>query len=170
MSADGHSYSEAGSTAAGVTTLKVDGLEENKPYYFRVYALGDGDMRSVNSPVLQTMTSDPFNPDKSVILSPAQNSEVKILDVVLSWKNDTKEYFGNITYNVFLGKTTDTLEEVASEISETSFRPESLEENATYFWRVDAINDNGVTEGDLWSFKAVPGGTLFYTDFHTCLL
>ncbi len=167
VSVDGKEYSEAGRTAAGVTTLKVENLEENKPYYFRVYAIGEGNMRSVDSPALQTMTSEPFTPEQSELTAPADGGEAKALDVVLKWSNGTKDYFGTIRYNVYLGTSADALEEIASDLYETSFTPEGIEPNTTYFWRVDALNDTGVTEGNVWSFKAVPGGTLFYTDFHT---
>lgn len=167
ISTDGNDYSEAARTGADVTTIAVDNLDENRLYYFRAYALGEGDMRSVNSAVLQTMTSEPFDPEKSVLVSPADGSDVKVLDTVLEWENGTKEYFGKILYNVYLGTNANDLEEVRSGLSETSIKPGALEENVTYYWRVDAVNDNGVTEGDVWSFKTVPGGTLFYTDFHT---
>ncbi len=167
FSADGREYSEAGRTAADVNTFKVENLEENKPYYFRVYAIGEGTMRSVESPVLQSMTSEPFAPESSSIVMPADGSEAKSLDVVLKWSNNTKDYFGIVRYNLYLGKSADALEEIASDLYDTSFRPEGIEPNATYFWRVDAVNDTGVTESDVWSFKAIPGGTLFYTDFHT---
>lgn len=167
VSADGNNYSEAARTVTGVTDAVVDNLDENRLYYFRVYATGEGDMRSVDSPVLQTMTSEPFDPDKSTLVSPADGSDVKVLDIALEWKNDTKEYFGKILYNVYLGTDADALEELCSGLSGTSLTPGTLEENVTYYWRVDAVNDNGVTEGDVWSFKTVPGGTLFYTDFHT---
>ncbi|MDE6560593.1 MAG: fibronectin type III domain-containing protein [Muribaculaceae bacterium] len=167
VSADGKDYSEAGRVDAGVTTLKVENLEENKPYYFRVYAIGEDSIRSVESPVLQTMTSEPFAPDSTTLVAPADGAEEKALDVVLSWSNGTKDYFGTIRYNVYLGTSADDLEEIAADIFATSLTPEGIEPNTTYFWRVDAVNDTGVTEGDVWSFTAVPGGTLFYTDFHT---
>lgn len=167
VSADGTSFSEAGRVAADVTSFKVEGLEENKLYYFRAYAIGEGSMRSVESQVLQTMTSEPFDPDKSTLVAPANGSDAKVLDVVLEWKNDTKEYFGKISYDVYIGKSADALEIIASDLTETTFRPGNLEAGKTYFWRVNAVNDNGTTTGDVWSFNAVAGGVLFYTDFHT---
>ena len=166
-STDGTAFTEAGRTAAGTTTLKAEGLEENTPYWFRVYAVGEGKMRSVESPVLQTMTSEPFAPEKTAVVAPADGGEELALNVELKWKNDTKEYFGTVRYNVYMGTSADALEEIASDLYETGFIPEGIEANTTYYWRVDAVNDTDVTEGDVWSFKAIPGGTLFYTDMHT---
>lgn len=167
VSSDGASYSEAGRTGSGETSFKADGLDENKLYYFRVYALGKNDMRSVESPALQTMTSEPFYPNQSSLVAPKEGSAEKVLDVVLKWKNDTKEYFGTLTYNVYLGTSADALEEIATGLTETTLNPGELEANTTYYWRVDAVNNTGATEGDVWSFSTVAGGTLFYTDFHT---
>lgn len=167
FSADGNEFAEAGRTAANETTFSVENLDANKLYYFRAYAAGEGDMRSVESPVLQTMTSEPFEPNKSVLIAPANGSEAKVLDVVLEWSNDTKEYFGKISYDVYLGEQEESLELLASDLEDTSVRPGNLEANKTYFWRVDATNDTGTTQGEVWTFKAIPGGVLFYTDFHT---
>lgn len=166
-SADASAYQQAGTVGADVTTYKVENLEKDKLYYFRVYALGKDGMRSVESPVTQTMTSEPFKPNKTTSVSPAQGAEAKVLDVVLEWKNDTRDYFGKITYDVYIGKDAAAPDLIAEGISETSLAPTGLEENTVYYWRVDAVNDTGTTTGDIRNFKAVPGGTLFYTDFHT---
>lgn len=167
VSADGKDFTEAGRTEANETTFTAGNLDENKLYYFRVYATGADGMRSVESPLCQTMTSEPFDPEKSSVVAPADGSDAKVLDVVLRWKNETKEYFGKTVYTVLMGESADALEILAENISETSLTPSGLESGKTYFWRVDASNDNGTTTGDVWTFNAVPGGVLFYTDFHT---
>lgn len=167
MSSDGKDFVEAGATVGGENMMKVEDLEENKQYYFRVYAVGAGNVRSVNSPVLSTMTSEPFLPDESSLVAPADGGDAKVLDVVLEWKNLTRDYFGTVSYNIYLGSSPEKLELLASELNETSFTPADLEVGQTYYWRVDAVNNTGATEGPVWSFKAVRGGTLFYTDFHT---
>lgn len=167
ISADGSSYSEAGRTQADVCSLKVEGLEENKLYFFRVYALGSDGMRSVESAPIQTMTSEPFLPSISASPTPAVGSDVKALDVVLGWTNDTKDYFGPVTYSVYIGEDPADLLLMASGLEQCKFVPGDIQPGKTYFWRVDASNDTGTTEGDIWNFNAVPGGRLFYTDFHT---
>lgn len=167
ISDDGISYAESGRTGSDETVFRLDGLLENKMYYFRVYAIGEKGMRSVESPVLQSMTSEPFCPEVSSLVSPEEGAEEKVLDVILQWKNTTQEYFGTLTYNVYMGTSVDAMEEVAADLTEMTYKPDALEADATYYWRVDAVNNTGVTEGDVWSFKTVRGGTLFYTDFHT---
>lgn len=130
-------------------------------------AFGENDVISVYSPVLQTMTTEPFRPDASTVVAPANGGEAKVLDIVLQWKNTTLEYFGKTIYDVYMGTADDDLQLIAEGITETSLNPGELEENTTYYWQVDAINDIGLTESEIWSFKVLPGGTIFYTDFST---
>ncbi len=168
VSTDNNTFTEAGRTAANVTTYKVENLAQETIHYFRVRAFVDDKFVSVYSPVLQTKTVDtPFAPNASTVVSPANNGEAKVLDVKLQWNNDTPDYFGATTYSVYFGTDELNLEEIANGVTETSLNPGDLQENTTYYWRVDATNDIGTTRGEVWSFKCIPGGTLFYTDFHT---
>ncbi|WP_082026778.1 T9SS type A sorting domain-containing protein [Flammeovirga sp. OC4] len=55
--------------------------------------------------------------------------------------------------NVYLGTSSDNLEQVATEITTTNFVTSKLENETAYFWRVDEIDDTDqVTQGDVWSF------------------
>lgn len=166
VSTDNKTFTEAGRTAGDVTTLKVENLAQETVHYFRVKTFTD-EMESVYSPVFFTKTVDaPFKPEKSILVAPVEGSEAKVLDVMLQWKNNTPEYFGATTYDVYLGLEEADLQLIAEGVTETSLNPGELEENTTYYWCVDARNDIGMTPGDIWSFKVVPGGTLFYTDFY----
>ncbi|MCM1332090.1 MAG: hypothetical protein NC248_05715 [Bacteroides sp.] len=168
ISTDNKNFTEAGRTGANETSLKIENLENETVYYCRVRAFGDNDIVSVYSPVGQSKTVDePFKPEKSILVAPAEGSDAKVLDVMLQWKNNTPEYFGTTTYDVYLGLEEADLQLIAEGVTETSLNPGELEENTTYYWCVDARNDIGMTPGETWSFKVVPGGTLFYTDFHT---
>lgn len=168
ISTDNKTFTEAGRTGANETSLKIENLENETVYYCRVRAFGDNDIVSVYSPVAQSKTVDaPFKPEQSTIVAPALGSEAKVLDLVLQWKNSTPEYFGAITYDVYLGLEEADLQLIAEGVTETSLNPGELELNTTYYWCVDSKNDIGMTPGEIWSFKVIPGGTLFYTDFFT---
>lgn len=54
------------------------------------------------------------------------------------------------SYNIYFG-TTPTPEFLANQ-STTEVRLESLSPGKTYYWRVDAITDEGIVQGDVWSF------------------
>lgn len=167
VSTDNKTFTEAGRTEANVTKLKVENLAQETIHYFRVKAYKDG-AESVYSPVFKTKTVDePFAPNASTLVAPAKGSEAKVLDVVLKWVNNTEEFFGTTVYDVYLGTDELNLEQIASDLTETTLNPGELEPGTTYYWRVDTRNDIGTTPGEVWSFKVVQGGTLFYTDFKT---
>ncbi len=166
VSTDNKTFTEAARTRANENTATIENLTENTLHYFRVQAFND-DAVSVYSPVYKTMTSEPFKPEASTIVSPANGSDAKVLDIVLQWKNTTVEYFGKTRYDVWFGEAEDALELAAEGLEENYFNPGELEVGKTYYWEVDAINDIGTTESEIWSFKVVDGGTLFYTDFKT---
>ncbi len=70
-----------------------------------------------------------------------------------SWTGD----FENIPtgYKVYLGDNADDLEKVAelSNVGDSTFVvEETLEMEKTYFWRVDAVNSCGITQGQVQSF------------------
>lgn len=166
VSTDGKTFKEAARTAANVTECRVENLDTDKVYYFRVKAIDAEGLESVYSETLKTLTIEtPTAPEASKLVSPAEGSSEKQLDLVLNWKNDTQEYFGKTTYDVFIGTDKNNLEKIASDLTETTLNPGLLEPGHTYFWRVDSSNDIGTTEGSVWSFTLVDGGTLFYTDF-----
>lgn len=167
VSTDNKTFTEAGRTEANVTKLKVENLAQETLHYFRVKAYKDG-AESVYSPVFKTKTVDePFAPNASTLVAPAKGSEAKVLDVVLKWANNTEEFFGTTVYDVYLGTDELNLEQIASDLTETTLNPGELEPGTTYYWRVDTRNDVGTSPGEVWSFKVVQGGTLFYTDFKT---
>ncbi|MDE5749635.1 MAG: Ig-like domain-containing protein, partial [Duncaniella sp.] len=69
-------------------------------------------------------------------------------------------------YTVYLGEAADAMTAVATDITSKQYKPNDLKADKTYYWRVDATNDIGTTEGTLWSFSTTAGGVLFYTDFY----
>jgi arylsulfatase A-like enzyme len=88
-----------------------------------------------------TVAAAPVNP------FPASNATSVRKDVILQWdKSDHASY-----YKVYLGIA--TVEHVA-DVYEEKFDPGYLKSNTVYFWRVDAVNAEGVrTTGTPWYFK-----------------
>lgn len=56
------------------------------------------------------------------------------------------------TFDVLFGKSSESLDLIATGLTEPTFNPEPLERCTKYYWRVVAHNDCGGTEGPLWSF------------------
>lgn len=169
VSTDNKTFTEAGRVGADVATYTATGLSPETVYYFRVKAYNDEGIESPYSSTLTTETiGDPSAPKLSENPSPSVDAEVGAAnDVVLSWENATKPYYGDISYTVYFGTSSDNLQQVAKDLTTTTYKYGSVEADVTYYWRVDATNNVGTTTGTVWSFKAVEGGTLFYTDFNT---
>ena len=86
-------------------------------------------------------TSNPNPPDSSVQIS------MYIQEV--TWNNPP----GTNSNDVWIGIHPDYLTHIYSGSAITSIQiPSPLEYKKTYFWRVDALNASGVTEGDVWLF------------------
>ncbi len=169
-STDNKNFSEAGRVAANSTAYTATGLTKEQAYYFRVKAYGAGGLESLYTSVLSTETiGDPAAPKQCSKPSPAEGEEVGTAsgDVVLSWENSTKDYYGKVNYLIYFGTDKDNLARIGTTQLKTYTHTVQLEAGKTYYWRVNARNDIGSTQGTVWSFKTVKGGVLFETDFNT---
>jgi hypothetical protein len=90
--------------------------------------------------------------------SPADNSTTATLAASLSWSAADLA----TTYNVYLWLDGDAAPATPTQSGRTStfIDPGALTDGATYHWRVDSINDNGVTTGTTWTFTAEKVGLL----------
>ena len=81
-------------------------------------------------------------------------ADVAVIDTVLSWRAGREA----VTHEVYLGTDPDALE-LFDTTSATTLDPGALDLGATYYWRIDEVNeadDISVWEGDLWSFTTQP--------------
>ncbi len=67
-----------------------------------------------------------------------------------SWKGG----INTTNYKVYLGSTsTDLIYRSDVQVNTPAYLFTGLSPNSNYFWRVDAIGPEGVTQGDVWTFK-----------------
>jgi hypothetical protein len=45
--------------------------------------------------------------------------------------------------------------QVVAEVSECFYKPETLQPNTVYYWRVDEVTDEKVIEGKMWQFRTL---------------
>ncbi len=90
------------------------------------------------------LPKEPFNP------YPANNSINVSLNPTISWREGENAE----TLDLYLGKENPPIEKVLDSVSKTTqvFRPDKLEENTTYYWKVVCRNNYGEAEGEVWSF------------------
>lgn len=170
-SSDNKNFTELARVEANTITYTATGLTPETVYYFRVRAYGENNLYSPYSNTLATETiGDPSAPSLSVNPTPAVNASVGVASggVTLSWENSSKDYYGTVKYTVYFGLDADNLQAIANDITVKTYKHNIvLQPDVTYYWRVDAKNNEGTTTGTVWSFNTVKGGILFYTDFNT---
>jgi hypothetical protein len=91
--------------------------------------------------------------------SPADGAIDVELDVMLSWIASSNA----VSHDVYFG-TEDSLVFVGNQTA-TQFNPGLLSRYTTYFWRVDEVNSEGKTTGELWTFRTIspPKGRTCFT-------
>lgn len=113
----------------------------------------------------------PLNPD------PAIGVEVPINQIV-SWEQGQAANGLGVTYNVYLGKDPNALnptyygltpvKTTTADSADFFYNPGGLDNNATYYWRVDAIDPNDgnptVYTGPEWWFTTQPESARIETD------
>jgi predicted outer membrane repeat protein len=73
-------------------------------------------------------------------------------------------YYRNITlkwtaglnavwHNVYFGLNIDDMALVSSHQTATEFEIETLEYDTAYYWRIDEVNSEGITTGEVWTFR-----------------
>jgi len=125
---------------------------------------------------LAWVASEADPPNKATNPSPEhEDTEVDFSGLKLSWEDGG----GADTFNVYIGKTGD-LTLVSSAQAGTDYTTTIAELETIFdaspidqkiYWRVDATNNTGTTEGDKWNFDARPAKatTPFPTDAMTTM-
>jgi hypothetical protein len=54
------------------------------------------------------------------------------------------------THRLYLGTTNPP--PYVADLKEIFFTPEDLQPDSVYYWRVDEVNENGITTGETWTF------------------
>ncbi|UKK54662.1 fibronectin type III domain-containing protein [Prevotella sp. E2-28] len=173
-STDNKTFTELVRVEANTTSYVANGLTPEQAYYFRVRAFGEDGLYSPYSNVLETETiGDPSAPKLSTNPSPADNEIIGTTasSVTFTWENTTKNYFGNVIYIVLLGTNADSLKNIGTVTSKSlTYSMSKLNPNTTYYWRVDARNNEGRTHGTVWTFKTLSEGEEPLGDTQNCCL
>jgi len=116
----------------------------------------DNDLFVDNFSILEA-GAPPTEPTSSI---PANNAVNVAINSNLSWSGSS----GNPTgYLVWMGTSPDIYQ--VADLSSTTYDPaELLEYGTTYYWRVDAYNEFGTTEGAMWLFTTLDDPTIYAGD------
>ncbi len=169
-SENGTTFTVIAQAAANATAYTDNaGLVPNKTYYYRLQAVNATEA-STYSTVASVLTP-PIATAPALAASPSpangyQYAELTNGALTVKWtgsSNTTK-------YEVYVGADPVSLTkrgEVAY-VAAPSFSVTGLIENATYYWRINAVNAKGTTEGNVWSFRTTrnfPAGMVGHWGF-----
>jgi hypothetical protein len=129
-----------------VCSLPVN-LEYETSYVWRVDAVASlGAVTAGRLWHFQTQAY-PYLPGKAVLIAPANGAEdVDAAVLELSWERSTGAY----SYDVYMGETNPP--EFRANIASTAWSPGTAKYFTRYYWRIDARNSVGVTQGDVRAF------------------
>lgn len=154
-SEDGSTYTEIAQPAANAATYTdKTGLLPNKTYYYRLQAVSGTDASAFSAAVSIKTPALPTAPTTAASPSPAngfQQVEVTNGKVTLKWTGSSN----TVRYAVNFGTDPGSLSHLAdiAYVASPSYELSGLMENKTYYWRIDASNDKGTADGEVWSFR-----------------
>lgn len=98
---------------------------------------------------LTTSNYPPSTPSNPIPVNHATNVPV---NVELQWSGGDPDKGDTVTYDVYFGDTTSP-HKVADNQSETTYTPDELDYNTTYYWRIVAWGNHGAKKsGEMWCF------------------
>jgi len=128
-----------------------DGLVPGTTYYWRIDEVNDTEP---NSPSKGPVWSFWIPSMKAYEPVPLDGAKYIDQDVVLSWTAG----FGTKLHYVYFGDNFDDVNSglVGFPQGTTTYTPDTVELEKTYYWRVDEFDGLVTYKGDLWSFKTLP--------------
>ncbi len=128
------------------TTYNPGTLANGTTYYWRIDEVNAGGTTTGD---VWSFTTIVAAPGKATNPTPANGATGVSTSSTLSWTAGSgatshKVHFGTVNPPPYL--TTQAT---------TTYNPGSLERSTTYYWRIDEVNTNGTTTGDVWSFVTI---------------
>jgi len=144
------------------TTFEPGTMNNDMTYYWRIDEVnGEGTTTGVVWSFTTEAAAPP--PGQASNPSPADSATDISIDVDLNWTAGSGTtshdvYFGTSSPGAFQGNQT-----------ATTFEPGTMNNDMTYYWRIDEVNGEGTTTGTVWSFttESAPLALPWSDDFET---
>lgn len=150
-STDSATYEVIDTAGADANIFADAGLSPLTTYYYRVKSYCDTAKSTYSYSCGAKTFAAGALPTKAEAVSPANNSvDVEKTGTALEWGQG--DY--TLSFNVYLGTSESSLDLVKNTTS-TSYEISSLAFATDYFWRIDAVNSLGITEGDVMKFSTI---------------
>lgn len=168
-SEDNVTFTEITQPAANATTYSDATGLPNKTYYYRIKAVAGAEASVFSAAAMVKTPQIPTAPSEAATPSPGngfQYAEPVGGKLTLKWTGSANTE----KYEVYFGTSASSLTKKGEMVysATPSYEVTGLTDLTTYYWRVDAINSKGTTDGPVWSFrttKAVEQGLVGYWSF-----
>ena len=129
------------------TTFYTDSLTApNSDYTYRVRAYTQNDTSVWSNYLKVTSANAGGLPSPAFLPFPANNAEKIKPGQVLKWKKGLLTDY----HKLYLGISNPP--PYVADVYDISFVPDSLNSDSIYYWRVDEVNEKGITTGETWRF------------------
>ncbi|MCF7803319.1 MAG: T9SS type A sorting domain-containing protein [Candidatus Marinimicrobia bacterium] len=140
-------YDEVGRVGENVTEFTDSGLEPITTYHYRVYGYKNSTTSDTATITITTLTADGRPVPVKAPEPQDEATDVPMLGT-LAWNGGE----GAESYDIYYG--IETPPPFVKNVREKSLSPKlGFADTETYYWRVDAVNGSGTTEGPVWSFR-----------------
>jgi hypothetical protein len=129
------------------TTYAPAGLAHDTRYYWRVDEVKSG--ARIKGQVWQ-FTTIVEAPALAASPAPGNGATPVEIDATLAWTAGARA----TSHRVYIGTNAASLA-YAGEQTATTHDPGPLAYDTTHYWRIDGVNEGGVTTGDVWSFTTI---------------
>ncbi|CAM3670444.1 LamG-like jellyroll fold domain-containing protein [Pontibacter korlensis] len=148
-SEDDSSYTELATLAANTTFYEDKSVEPDTRYFYRLRTLQGEALSAFSMPFALATPAIPTKPEVPYNPAPADAVTYEGTDkLTLRWAGSDN----TDTYKVYFGTNPAKLA-FKGDAAAASFSVANLADNTTYYWRVDAENEVGLTTGAVWSFN-----------------
>jgi hypothetical protein len=133
------------------SSIVIDGLSPSMTYYWRIDEVGGSSI--YKGDIWQFTVRPPTAYDPV----PVNGTPFTDINVQLSWSSGT----GAISHQVYLGTNMEDVQAGTADtdkgiVEVSSFTPEPLEYERTYYWRIDEDDGTSIHAGDIWKFNTAP--------------
>lgn len=140
------SFTKIAELAGEITCYSDSLIEPNSDYAYRVSAYTENDTSRWSNHLLVTSANENGLPSPAYLPYPENNATNIGAEQVLKWKKGLladyhKLYFGTTNPPPFV-----------ADMYAISYVPDSLHLDSVYYWRIDEVNEKGITTGETWKF------------------
>ncbi|MBN2521487.1 MAG: glycoside hydrolase family 88 protein, partial [Bacteroidales bacterium] len=130
-----------------ITCYSDTNFEPLSEYYYNIRAYNEVDTSKKSIELKVNTLGLNGAPTLATEPNPFEGQKDISILIELSWTPGQKA----TSHDVYFGKTNPP-SYIGNYLDNTYMPSESLEYNTTYYWRIDEVNENGTTEGEVWSF------------------